>query len=990
MKSFFKKLAFIMALAMVVSLAAPAAQSAFAATEFTYAEQKEDGSWAGTGKVTALTMKAGEKVDLGFVGVKDYKNYTLKWESSDEAVATVDKNGVITAVADGVARVELKVGDGTDYVSTPVVVTVGEVMNVTLGTPDNKAITEYTLKVDESIDLNFYGVKDWSLDKYSCRWLSTDLTVVEVDNRGNVTALAAGTARVTALITEKATGTILEVKPVEFTVAAEVTPTPVPVNNSFTVRQVSTNTVELVFETEPENVTVDTLEINWLVSDLEVGLSAKNITVDGNVATVVLNDNFTNGNSYVFRCNSAEATLVASAGEIAKVGLTYYTDDETEGAGKAYVSTDDETATTILVPHFYDANGVDVTALYDVNDFNISYELAVSNNAFDLIDNELTFNAVGQAVVNMTVEWADDAGEPQKLASVGNIVIGVKRPAMSFSSISGGFLVDGWYVTDDDDNIDPIADFATNPNSYFWKNNLYMNSWVAGDEGDLQFAALVKDSRGNTVVTGIEEGDGDGQYPYGHFTYASSKESVLDIDDSGLLNIYEAGTANVLIYFVPANATDEDAEKVLIGGVKITVKPERYVASYKMTTDTQTKLIATIKGTIEENGKKVDVYTANEFDNNSATFVLQAFDQYGSGIALDDEGDIEIKAVASTNDVELTAVYNGGDSSHGWAPHYHISVDADEYAAQVKSSSTKSIQYKATVDKSGYPKMSGGSVSFTLKLTNVASYKKDFDAFFDGTATKTPTFYYNIAAKTDSVDLAVKNIVNFGNSWGQDLVKTKNININYLHASNGMTMAGVPAEYIHELEDGQKTGEAGHVYYKITTASSKLADKMDVEVKDGKLVLSWPDQTATATGSSFVYAPTGTYRVTLYTAKTDGAKLSSKTYTYNVTNSQAEVLCAGYNQKLGNETESTITANITDDEAIAIIKENLVFTLDGKVLDLDNTYMVKDIKVNLRNKKDGSFYVDTMDITIRLDNGQNNYTYESKNIKVGRTIKEKK
>ena len=38
-------------------------------------------------------MKAGNEVDLKFIGVKDYKNYTLKWESSNEAVATVDKNG---------------------------------------------------------------------------------------------------------------------------------------------------------------------------------------------------------------------------------------------------------------------------------------------------------------------------------------------------------------------------------------------------------------------------------------------------------------------------------------------------------------------------------------------------------------------------------------------------------------------------------------------------------------------------------------------------------------------------------------------------------------------------------------------------------------------------------------------------------------------------------------------------------------------------------
>ncbi len=987
MKSFFKKLAFVMALAMVVSLAAPAAQSAFAAAEFTYAEQ-ESGK-----KVTSLSMKAGNEVDLKFIGVKDYKNYTLKWESSNEAVATVDKNGVITAVADGVARVELKVGDGVDYTSAPVVVTVGEVMNVTLGTPENKSITEHTLKIGEEIDLNFYGVKDWSTSKYNCRWVSTDLTVVEVDNKGVVKALAAGTARVTALITEKSTGTFLNVIPVEFTVAAgaDVTPTPVPVSTAFKAKQVSTDTVELIFESEPENVTVDTLEINWLISDLEVGLSAKNIIINGNVATVVLNDKFTNGSSYVFRCNNAEATLVASAGEIVKVGLTYYTDDETAGAGKAYVSTDDETATTILVPHFYDANGVDVTALYDVNDFNISYDLAISNNAFDLIDNELTFNAAGQAVVNMTVEWADDAGEPKKLASLGNSIIGVKRPAMSFSSIRGGFLVGAWYTMDDDDNIDPVADFSTNPESYFWKNNLYMNTWVAGDEEDLQFSALVKDSRGNTVATGIEQGDGEGQYPYGHFTYASSKESVLDIDDSGILSIYEAGTANVLIYFVPANASDEDAERILIGGVKITVKPERYVASYKMTTDTQSKLIATVKNTItDENGKKVDVYTANEFDNNNATFVLQAFDQYGSGIALDDEGDIEIKAVSSTNDVELTAEFNSGDSSHGWTPHYHINVDADDYAAQVKSSSTKSIQYRATVDKSGYPKMSGSSVSFTLKLTNVSKYKEDFDAFFNGTSEKTPTFYYNIAAKTTSVDLAVKNIVNFGNTWAQAHVKSKDISVNYLHTSNGMTMAKVPADYIHELEDGQKTGEAGHVYYKVTTTSNSLKDKMDVAVSDGKITVSWPDQTGTASGSSFVYAPTGTYRITLYTAKTDGAKLSSKTYTYNVANSQSEVQFAGYNKELGNETENSISANISDEEAIAIIKENLVFTLDGKVLDLDNDYVVKGIEAKIRSQKEGSFYVDSVNITIRLDDGNNRDTYESKNIKVGRTIKEKK
>ncbi len=120
MRGFVKKLAFTMALSMVVTTAAPAG-SAFAAKEFTYAHQKDETKSA----VTVLNMKAGDEVDLRFIGVKDYKNYELKWKSADEKVATVDKNGVIKAEANGVTTVELKVGDGSVYTSTPVIVSVG-------------------------------------------------------------------------------------------------------------------------------------------------------------------------------------------------------------------------------------------------------------------------------------------------------------------------------------------------------------------------------------------------------------------------------------------------------------------------------------------------------------------------------------------------------------------------------------------------------------------------------------------------------------------------------------------------------------------------------------------------------------------------------------------------------------------------------------------------------------------------------------------------
>ena len=100
MKRFLKRTAFVIATAMVISNAAPAASSAYAAKNFTYAYQNG-------GAVSALSMKTGEEVDLKFIGVSDYRNYSLKWTTSNPSVATVDKNGVITAVADGTTYMRL-------------------------------------------------------------------------------------------------------------------------------------------------------------------------------------------------------------------------------------------------------------------------------------------------------------------------------------------------------------------------------------------------------------------------------------------------------------------------------------------------------------------------------------------------------------------------------------------------------------------------------------------------------------------------------------------------------------------------------------------------------------------------------------------------------------------------------------------------------------------------------------------------------------------
>ena len=191
MKRIVKFLSMALAAVVLTTMAAPAV-TGYAAKEFTYAEQTSKK------QVTDLTMKPGEATDLCFMGVPDYSNYTCKWVSSNENVAIVDSKGVITAKEQGTAKVSLVLGDGTVYASEPVVVTVIS-MTLTAGNSSDKAMDIVELKVGAKLDLNFYGVTDWSARKnvYLTEWTTSKETVATVNQfDGVVTAVAEGTAHV--------------------------------------------------------------------------------------------------------------------------------------------------------------------------------------------------------------------------------------------------------------------------------------------------------------------------------------------------------------------------------------------------------------------------------------------------------------------------------------------------------------------------------------------------------------------------------------------------------------------------------------------------------------------------------------------------------------------------------------------------------------------------------------------------------------------------
>jgi len=115
MKSFFKKLAFVMALAMVVSMAAPAAANA--ATALVAAKQNT------TTPVTELAMEVNEEVDLCFIGAaKGWRELNRGWKVTSGDAVTVDQNGLVKAVKNGEATIEFFM---EGYTSAVVDITVG-------------------------------------------------------------------------------------------------------------------------------------------------------------------------------------------------------------------------------------------------------------------------------------------------------------------------------------------------------------------------------------------------------------------------------------------------------------------------------------------------------------------------------------------------------------------------------------------------------------------------------------------------------------------------------------------------------------------------------------------------------------------------------------------------------------------------------------------------------------------------------------------------
>ena len=195
---------------------------------------------------------------------------SVSWASSNPSIASVNENGLVTAHALGDCRITVTTKDGSN-VSAYCDVTVGETAAESISIEPKGP---FSFKVGETVQLTATVMPETATDK-SVSWLSQS-GAVSVDENGLVTAVALGTARVTA------TNSAGQVAYVDFTVV----PTPVTsiTLSSTSVQLKATETAKLEAQVAPADATDKSL--TWTSSNTAVAT----VDANGNVTAIAVGE----------------------------------------------------------------------------------------------------------------------------------------------------------------------------------------------------------------------------------------------------------------------------------------------------------------------------------------------------------------------------------------------------------------------------------------------------------------------------------------------------------------------------------------------------------------------------------------------------------------------------------------------------------------------------------------------------------------------------
>ena len=243
------------------------------------------------------TLKVGETVGLtATVLPENATDKTVTWTSSNNSVATVDAKGKVIAVALGTATITATCGSVNATCSVTVVATPAESVTISHKTA--------TLRVGGTVGLTATVLPENTTDK-TVTWTSSDKSIATVDAKGKVTAVALGTATITATCGS-----------VNATCSVTVVATPA---ESVTISQKTATlkvgeTIGLTATVLPENATDKT--VTWTSSDKSIAT----VDAEGKVTAISIGET-----NITASCGSVKAvcavTVVADPGGVDAVDV---------------------------------------------------------------------------------------------------------------------------------------------------------------------------------------------------------------------------------------------------------------------------------------------------------------------------------------------------------------------------------------------------------------------------------------------------------------------------------------------------------------------------------------------------------------------------------------------------------------------------------------------------------------------------------------------
>ena len=475
-------------------------------------------------------IEAGQTVDVSALVIPDgVAGVSISYSSLDEEVATVDGNGLVTALNYGTTVISVTDGNITKGVAITVV-------------DADASVTNSQLKKGETAEVQITVYPD-SDDVISVTLTSSDESVAKIVD-GKIVAVGDGSAEITAVITVAVNGeeiTLIRT----FTVSSEIPVTGLTVNNmtdpdtmylgeerviDVTVIPDDASDPSLIYSSsDPSVVSVD--ETGRLITSA-VGSAV--ITIEAADGSGVL-QTFT---VTVYDIDVPD-NLTVETGKTVDVGAKVIPDGATE-ADFIYVSSDDEVAVV-------DSDGLVSalnygTAVITVTDGNITKnvtvtvvdaDVSVTNTQLkkgDTAEIQVTAYPDSDGVVSVTLTSSDDSVakiEDGKIVGVGNGTAEIT--AVITVTVNGEeiTMIRTIFVSSEI----PVTGLTVN-------NMTDPTVMCVGEEKDIKITVIPEDAASQTLI------------------YSSSDPSVVSVDENGRLIANTVGSAVITVTAADGSGTE--------------------------------------------------------------------------------------------------------------------------------------------------------------------------------------------------------------------------------------------------------------------------------------------------------------------------------------------------------------------------------------------------------------------------------------------------